>query len=143
MEVFSMTNARRIIIIGCGAGGGTSAQFARKTDRTASITMFEKGKYPQYSKCGLPYAIAGTVPAFHDLIEFSENWFKKEHIDIHLATSVETIDISHQKVIAKKGAERIEKEFDSLILATGANPWLPPIKNIQKKWFPPARYLHP
>ncbi|MCX6661484.1 MAG: FAD-dependent oxidoreductase [Euryarchaeota archaeon] len=127
-----MTNARRIIIIGCGAGGGTSAQFARKTDRTASITIFEKGKYPQYSKCGLPYAIAGIVPAFQNLIEFSEDWFKKEHIDIHLETSVETIDIQHQRLIAKKGSERIEREFDNLILATGAIPWIPPIKNIQK-----------
>jgi NADH oxidase (H2O2-forming) len=127
-----VTNARRIIIIGCGAGGGTSAQFARKTDRTASITIFEKGKYPQYSKCGLPYAIAGIVPAFQNLIEFSEDWFKKEHIDIHLETSVETIDIQHQRLIAKKGSERIEREFDNLILATGAIPWIPPIKNIQK-----------
>jgi NADH oxidase (H2O2-forming) len=127
-----VTNARRIIIIGFGAGGGTSAQFARKTDRTASITIFEKGKYPQYSKCGLPYAIAGIVPMFNDLIEFSEDWFKKEHIDIHLETSVETIDIQHQRLIAKKGSERIEMEFDSLILATGAIPWIPPIKNIQK-----------
>jgi len=128
---FLVTNTRRIIIIGCGAGGGTSAQFARKTDRTASITIFEKGTYPQYSKCGLPYAIAGTVPMFHDLIEFSEDWFKKEHIDVHLGTSVETIDIQQQRVIAKKGAERIEREFDCLILATGATPWVPPIKQIQ------------
>ncbi len=127
-----MTNTRRIVIIGCGAGGGTSAQFARKTDRAASITIFEKGRYPQYSKCGLPYAIAGTVPGFQNLIEFSEDWFKKEHIDVHLETTVETIDLSQRKVTAKKGSERIEKEFDSLILAKGATPWLPPIKNIQK-----------
>jgi NADH oxidase (H2O2-forming) len=127
-----MTNARRIIIIGCGAGGGTSAQFARKTDRAATITIFEKGTYPQYSKCGLPYAIAETVPEFQNLIEFSEEWFKKEHIDVHLHTMVESIDVSQHRVVAIKGTERIEKEFDSLILATGANPWLPPIKNIQK-----------
>jgi NADH oxidase (H2O2-forming) len=133
VEVFSMTNPRRIIIIGCGAGGGTSAQFARKTDRTAHITIFEKGKYPQYSKCGLPYAIAGTVPEFQNLIEFSEEWFNKEHIDVHLETVVQIIDVSHKRVMAMKGSERIEKEFDRLILATGANPWLPPIKNIQKK----------
>jgi NADH oxidase (H2O2-forming) len=68
---------------------------------------------------------------FHDLIEFSEDWFKKEHIDVHLGTSVETIDIQQQRVIAKKGTERIEREFDCLILATGATPWVPPIKQIQ------------
>ncbi len=127
-----MTNARRIIIIGCGAGGGTSAQFARKTDRAASITVFEKGKYPQYSKCGLPYVIRGTIPAFHNLVEFPEEWFKKEHIDIHLETSVEDINIQQRTVIAKRGTERIEKEFDSLILATGSKPWVPPTQNIQK-----------
>jgi len=129
---FLVTNTRRIIIIGCGAGGGTSAQFARKTDRTASITIFEKGRYPQYSKCGLPYAISGSVPSFPDLIEFSEEWFNKEHIDISLNTIVETIDLQQRRVIAKKGSERIEKEFDSLILATGAIPGIPPIQQIQK-----------
>jgi len=126
-----VTDARRIIIIGCGAGGGTSAQFARKTDRTATITIFEKGRYPQYSKCGLPYAIAGTVPAFQDLIEFSEEWFQKEHIDIHLGTSVESIDMKNKRVVAQNSSERIEREFDSLILATGATPWIPPIQQIQ------------
>jgi NADH oxidase (H2O2-forming) len=130
--VFYVTNAREIIIIGCGAGGGTAAQFARKTDRTASITVFEKGTYPQYSKCGLPYAIAGIIPDMHHLIEFSEDWFKKEHIDLHLNTSVETIDIHQRVVRAKKGPEHIKKSFDSLILATGARPWVPPIQSIEK-----------
>ena len=129
---FLVTKARQIIIIGCGAGGGTTAQFARKTDRTASITVFEKGKYPQYSKCGLPYAIAGTIPEFLNLIEFSEDWFTKENIDVHLETTIKEINIQQRTVIATKGTDRIVKEFDSLIFATGAKPWIPPIQNIQK-----------
>ena len=128
---FLVTNPIQIVIIGCGAGGGTAAQFARKTDRTASITVFESGKYTQYSKCGLPYAIAGTISEFQNLIEFSEDWFKKEHIDIHLETIVEKIDIQQRKIIARKGIEQIEKEFDVLILATGAKPWIPPIQNLK------------
>ncbi len=129
---FSVTNPRQIIIIGCGAGGGTAAQFARKTDRTASITVFEKGSYTQYSKCGLPYAIAGIIPDLPCLIEFSEEWFTKEHIDVHLNSTVESIDTRQHKVIARQGNERIEKPFDSLIFATGAKPGIPPIQNIQK-----------
>lgn len=127
-----MTGDRKIIIIGCGAGGGTAAQFARKTDRKAAITIFEQGKYPQYSKCGLPYAISGEIPEFNDLIEFSEDWFKKERIDLFLETTVDEIDINNQIVFAKKGNEQIKKEFDRLILATGAKPFIPPIQNIQK-----------
>ena len=66
-----MNEDTNIIIIGCGAGGGTAAQFARKTDRKANITVFEKGPYPQYSKCGLPYAISGKIPKTSNLIAVS------------------------------------------------------------------------
>ncbi len=129
---FSVTNEKKIVIIGCGAGGGTAAQFARKTDRKATITIFEQGKYPQYSKCGLPYAISGEIPEFDDLIEFPEDWFKKERIDLFLETTVEEIDSKKQIVIAKKGNEQIRQEYDNLIIATGAKPSIPPIQNIQK-----------
>ncbi len=121
------------MIIGCGAGGGTAAQFARKTDRKSSITVFEKGKYPQYSKCGLPYAISGTIPDIKDLIEFSEEWFKNANIDLLLETTVEKIDIDNQKVIARKDNDVIEKSYDSLIISTGARPFFPPIKNLEQK----------
>lgn len=127
-----VANEKKIVIIGGCAGGGTSAQFARKTDRTASITVFEKGKYPQYSKCGLPYVIAGIIPDFNNLIEFSQEWFQKEHIDLLLETTVETINLQQKIVTATRGEETIEKEFDSLILATGGKPWIPPIQNIQR-----------
>lgn len=127
-----MSQEKNIVVIGCGAAGGTAAQFARKTDRKATITVFEKGKYPQYSKCGLPYTISGDIPNPANLIEFSEEWFKKASIDIHLNTTIEKIDTKKQIVIAKKGNEPFEKSYDSLIMATGAIPWVPPIKDIQE-----------
>jgi NADH oxidase (H2O2-forming) len=129
---FLVTKPKQIIIIGCGAGGGTTAQFARKTDRSASITIFEKGPFTQYSKCGLPYAIAGIIPDFEALIEFSEEWFTKEHIDVHLNTTVDTINLEQRTVHATKGTDHIKKKFDSLVLATGAKPGTPPIQNILK-----------
>jgi len=128
-----VTGVKKIVIIGCGAGGGTAAQFARKTDKKAAITIFEQNKYPQYSKCGLPYAISGEIPEFKDLIEFSEDWFKKNRIDLFLETTVDEIDIKNQTISAKKENEQIKKEFDSLILATGAKPFIPSIQNIQNK----------
>jgi NADH oxidase (H2O2-forming) len=120
-----------IVIIGCGAGGGTAAQFARKTDRKSSITIFEKDNYSQYSKCGLPYAISGIIPKTSNLIEFSKEWFKNANIDLLLETTVEKIDIKNKIVHAKRGNAKIEKTFDSLIICTGAKPSYPPIENIQ------------
>jgi len=124
---------RDIVIIGCGAGGATAAQFARKTDRKSKITVFEKGIYPQYSKCGLPYTISGKIPKILDLVEFSEDWFKKTNIDIRLKTQVEKIYIKNKKIIAKKENKKIEKPFNKLIICSGAKPFIPPIKNIDAK----------
>lgn len=125
-----MSEAGEIVIIGCGAGGGTAAQFARKTDRKARITIFEKDKYPQYSKCGLPYAISGIIPDFNDLIEFSEDWFKKAGIDLILDSTVEKIDVKNKDIIVKNGNSTVEKKYDKLIIATGASPSIPQISDI-------------
>ncbi|MFH1013117.1 MAG: FAD-dependent oxidoreductase [Thermoplasmatota archaeon] len=122
---------RDIVIIGCGASGGTAAQFARKTDRKANITVFEKGTYPQYSKCALPYVISEVIPSSSQLFEYNEDWFKKARIDLHLQTTVESIDPEEHIVIAKKSdGSFIKKQYTSLILATGARPSAPPIRNI-------------
>jgi len=122
---------RAIVVIGCGASGGTAAQFAKKTDRKASVTIIEKGKYPQYSKCGLPYVISGKIPKIGDLVEFSEEWFKKANIELLLDTTVEKIDVDNQIIKVKKENFVIEKSYSSLIICTGAKPSVPPIKNIE------------
>ncbi len=125
-----MNKDKSIVIIGCGAGGGTAAQFARKTDRKAEITIFEKTMYPQYSKCGIPYAISGNIPKIYDLIEFDEEWFKKQKIDLHLNTKIEKIDFEKKIVYGKKQDQIIQKPFTNLIISTGSKPYIPQIKNI-------------
>ena len=125
-----MSDGRKIVIIGCGAGGGTAAQFARKTDRKSKIIIFEKDKYPQYSKCGLPYTISGEIPDFNNLIEFSEHWFKKAGIDLILNSKVEKIDTKNKIITVNKENNKFNEPYDKLIIATGAKPSLPPIKNL-------------
>jgi len=125
-----LTNDQDIVVIGCGAGGGTAAQFARKTDRKSTITIFEKGKYPQYSKCGLPYVLSGEISNAINLIEFSEEWFKKANIDLLTETTVEKIDIKNKLIYAKRANKIIEKSFNKLIICTGAKPFIPSIENI-------------
>ncbi len=126
-----MNDINKIVIIGCGAGGSTAAQFAKKTDRKSEITVFEKEKYPQYSKCGLPYVISKKISHYDELIEFSEEWYNKNHIDLNLETIVNKIDYKNKTIYAENNTKKIVKEYDSLIVATGSKSIIPPIKNIK------------
>src|SRR5947199_9384947 len=74
---------RRIVIIGGGVLGTTAAFYARKTDRTAEITIVGSETLPEYSRCGLPYALSGVVPNLRSLIGYDEDFY--EHTNrIHL-----------------------------------------------------------
>jgi len=128
-----------IAIIGCGAGGGTAAQFARKTNRKNQITIFEQSPYAQYSRCGLPYVISGAIPSPSDLLEFTQEWFAKEHITVHLQTTVESIDLQQKKLTVSHKGQHTQHPFDRLILATGSHPLIPPIQGIPKEGPLPPR----
>ncbi len=119
----------RILIIGGGAAGGTAAQFARKTDRKADITMIDAEPYGQYSRCGLPYALRGdTTP--EKLVEFGPEWFEKNGIEALYGLRVRNVDFSN-KVVETEGKGQIE--YDRLIIATGARPWKPPIEGMENE----------
>jgi NADH oxidase (H2O2-forming) len=125
--------SRRIVIVGGGCGGATAAQFARKTDRTAEITIVERESYPQYSRCGLPYAISGIIPELTNLIEAPEERLKKNRIEILLGSTAESVNKEKRIVHVKTPDKKLELPYDSLILATGARAAVPPIKGVLKE----------
>ncbi len=125
--------ARRIVIVGGGCGGATAAQFARKTDRTAEITIVERESYPQYSRCGLPYGISGIIPELTNLIEAPEERLKKNRINIMLSSTATEVDPQMRIVHVHSGDKKTDLPYDSLILATGAQASVPPIKGVFKE----------
>jgi NADH oxidase (H2O2-forming) len=120
----------RILIVGGGAAGATAAQFARKQDRDAEITVFEETSYPEYSRCGLPHALSGEIPSFENLIEFTPEWFQRNKIDLRLSTRVSDIDVHRQELKAEGENRTTAEHFDSLIIATGAAPSIPHIEGV-------------
>lgn len=124
---------RRIVIVGGGCGDGTAAQFARKTDRQAEITVIERETYPQYSRCGLPYGISGVIPELTNLIEAPEERMKKNRIGLLLGHTVTSVNVG-KKIIHIDGPEKKgEIPYDSLVLATGARAAVPPIRGVFKE----------
>ena len=125
---------RRIVIIGAHAAGVDAASAARKTNRTAEITLMTKQKRPGYSPCGIPYVLGGHISNFEDLVLFPPSYFRMMKLDLRLQTTATRIDTEAKIVeIQDKTGKQEKLEYDSLIIATGAYPFVPPIKGREKR----------
>jgi len=126
--------ARKIIIIGAHAAGTDAASAARKTDRSAEITLITNQKVAGYSPCGIPFVLGKHIPSFEDLVVFPPSYYQMMKIDLRLETTAKKINVEDKTVeIEDKNGKSETLQYDSLILATGAYPFVPPIKGREKK----------
>jgi len=126
--------SRKIVIIGAHAAGVDAASAARKTDRTAEITLITTEDKTAYSRCGLPFVLGGHIKSFDDLIVFPERFYKMMKLNVLTETTVTNIDVKAKTVdIVDKNGNKDTLQYDSLILTTGAKPFVPPIKGREKK----------
>jgi NADH oxidase (H2O2-forming) len=133
---------RRIVIIGAHAAGVDAASAARKTDRTAEITILTEEKHCGYSRCGLPFVIGGQIPSFQSLIVFQPAYFQMMKLDLRTETKATNINPANKTVETVDKTGKIETiPYDSLIIATGANNFMPPIKGREKKGIHSLRTL--
>lgn len=133
---------RRIVIIGAHAAGVDAASAARKTDRTAEITLITDEKHAGYSRCGLPFVIGGHIPSFNELIVFPPSFFQMMKLNLKTETKVTKIDANKKVVLTvDKTGKTEEIPYDSLIIATGASAFTPPIKGREKQGIVPLRTI--
>jgi NADH oxidase (H2O2-forming) len=125
---------RRIVIIGAHAAGVDAASAARKTDRTAEITLITEEKHAGYSRCGLPFVIGGQIPSFQNLIVFPPSYFQMMKLNLKTETKVTAINTGNKTVETVDKTGKTESiPYDSLIIATGASSFTPPIKGREKQ----------
>jgi NADH oxidase (H2O2-forming) len=122
-----MTN---ILIIGLGSGGFPASLAIRRTNPEASITIIEKRSYDMYSPCGMPFAIEGIIGL--DDLRFSLPEGKQTtKLLLHEA---QAINPTGKNVLVKnlKTGETVTIPYDSLIIAAGAQPFIPPVKGAKE-----------
>ena len=133
---------KRIVIIGAHAAGVDAASAARKTDRQAEITMITEEKHAGYSRCGLPFVIGGHIPSFNDLIVFSPAFFQMMKISLETETKATAVNTQNKTVdTTDKDGKTETLQYDSLIIATGATSFTPPIKGREKQGVSSLRTL--
>ena len=126
--------AKRIIIVGANASGVEAASAARKKDHTAEITLITQEKTAGYSRCGLPFVIGGQIPNFRDLIVYPPAYFQMLKLNLKNETKVTAINTKDKTVTTLDKAGATETlQYDSLVIATGADSFMPPIKGREKQ----------
>lgn len=115
---------RRVVIIGGGAGGPSTAAEAGRRDPSLAITMIEKGEYISYAACPMPYYIGDVIKDEKKLIARTPEKFREGGVDVRTGVEAENVDLAAQ-VVTLVGGEALP--FDVLVLATGTRPILPGI----------------
>jgi len=125
---------KRVVIIGAHAAAVDAASAARKTDRTAEITLITNEKRAGYSRCGIPFVLGGHIPSFEDLVVFPSTYYRMMKLNLRLETTVTSINKEAKTIdIQDKTGKQETLPYDSLIIATGASPFMPPIKGREKQ----------
>lgn len=116
-----------LVIVGLGSSGFSATLSAKKTNSNAKITIIDKKQYDMFSPCGLPFVIEGKIPTFEELI----HEFPTEQMGIKKLLNHEALKIDiKNKILEVKNldSEKIENiNYDSLIIATGSEPFIPPV----------------
>ncbi|MBO6271366.1 FAD-dependent oxidoreductase [bacterium] len=125
----------KIVIIGGVAAGAKAAAKSKRLVPDSKIDIYTQDSHVSYSACGMPYYIQGNFEDYHNLIIRTPERFEKDGIDVHLFHRVEKILPDLNKIVVRDLDKDIvfEVEYDKLVIATGAVPVRPNIKNIDLK----------
>ena len=131
---------KNIVVIGGSAAGAKAASKARRLDEFANITIVQKDPDLSMAACGYPYYVGGV---FNDrnmmlctpagVVRDAAFFAKAKGITALTQTEVISIDRQEKTILCKDlpSGEKKTLPYDKLIIATGANPNMPPIPNIE------------
>jgi NADPH-dependent 2,4-dienoyl-CoA reductase/sulfur reductase-like enzyme/rhodanese-related sulfurtransferase len=127
------TPSTKIVIVGGVAGGMSCAARARRLSESARITVFERGPYPSFANCGLPYHIGGEIADRSKLIvQTQEKLEANLAIDVRTGHEALSIDRAAKTVRVRRLADGVESDesYDYLVLSPGASPIVPPLAGL-------------
>ena len=123
----------KIIVLGGGAGGMTSATQIKRKDPSKKVLVFDKGGYVSWAGCPTPYYIADKLLE-KSVIHYSPLYFKENRkIDVFVNHEIKEIDFSKNSLYVEGKDLNGWIGYDNLVLAPGGKPFIPPMEGIDKK----------
>jgi NADPH-dependent 2,4-dienoyl-CoA reductase/sulfur reductase-like enzyme/rhodanese-related sulfurtransferase len=128
-------HVKRIVVIGGVAGGMSAAARLRRLDETASIVVLERGPDVSFANCGLPYHVGGEIQSREALLLHTPETLKASlDLDVRTRHEVVSIDRDSRTVVVRDlvaGTDEV-LPYDALVLATGAEPIVPPLLGLDR-----------
>ncbi|MDP2967738.1 MAG: FAD-dependent oxidoreductase, partial [Deltaproteobacteria bacterium] len=120
---------KRYLIVGNGVAGARAAVRIRERDTEGEIHVFTEEAYPFYYRVRFPEMVAGEV-AIKEITIHTKEFYQGENISLHLEELVVEVRPDKKEVLSKQGKTY---SYDCLLIATGGNAFVPPIKGTEKK----------
>lgn len=124
-HAYNATSHDHVVIVGNGIAGITVAETIRKYSETTKITIVDRAAHPVYYKPMLSKFIGSDdMPKsfyIHDHI-----WYEKHNINFLAPVSLVSIQNDDKTILLSNGDHL---SYDHLVIATGSDSFMPPIKN--------------
>ncbi|MDA8436694.1 MAG: FAD-dependent oxidoreductase [Actinomycetales bacterium] len=125
----------RIVVVGGVAGGMSAAARLRRLDETAEIVVLERGPDVSFANCGLPYHVGGEIRNRSALLLHTPaSLHASLDLDVRVRHEVTSIDRDARTVTVRDleaGTDAV-LGYDALVLATGAEPIVPPLPGLDR-----------
>lgn len=111
------------------AGTRFLENLCKQSDKLYDIQVFGSEPHAGYNRILLSPLLSGEQ-TLNDIITHSLDWYEKNNIDFNCGKTIIEIDRINKQV---KDSEGKQYKYDKLILATGSEPFIPPIPGRELK----------
>ncbi|MBN1630460.1 MAG: FAD-dependent oxidoreductase [Thermoleophilia bacterium] len=131
-----MAERKKIVVVGGSAAGPKAAAKARRLDESAEVTIIQRIPELSMASCGYPYYVGGFFDDRNALLCSSTGvvrdpvyYINAKSIVARTETDAISIDRANKTVLCRhlRTGETEQVPYDSLVLATGALPNIPPV----------------
>ncbi len=132
---------RKVIVVGAVAAGPKAAVRVKRLDPDAEVVLIDQDSLISYGGCGIPYYVGGDVADEKELRSTSfhmlrDKYFFEEAKGVKTLTSTRVTAVNRaDKTVATEHVETGEKldiAYDTLMLATGSEPVMPPLAGLEQ-----------